>query len=119
MLLVGHNHNYERTYPMAYQTPTSLEQEHYEDPEGWIELISGGGGQGLYSFKHPDDFLPYSASHEHAHHHTNLELDGDTVTVRAERALFQPGEIFDQFTLVESEDPVAKTATEPSTQVAR
>lgn len=112
MLLAGHNHNYERSYPMAYQAPTDLSQEHYEDAEGWIQIISGGGGRGLYSFKHPDDFLPYSAAHEHTHHHTNIEIDGEVVEVAAERAQFKPGEIFDSFTWVDTGAPAQEDLVE-------
>jgi Icc-related predicted phosphoesterase len=98
MLLTGHNHNYERTYPVAYQAPTDTSEGPYEDPIGWIQVISGGAGRGLYDIKHPDDQLPYSATVEFAHHHTNLRVDGGEVEVEAVQAQFPAGQVLDAFT---------------------
>jgi acid phosphatase type 7 len=47
LLLVGHDHMYQRSRPMAYGVPTA---EQGGDGAGYVEIIAGGGGQSLYEF---------------------------------------------------------------------
>ena len=50
LVLAGHEHNYQRTYPLKYNGPTSeptltsLDKENYKDPENPIFLTIGTGG---------------------------------------------------------------------------
>lgn len=48
LLLVGHDHMYQRSAPMAYGLPTV-------EGIGYVQVIAGGGGQWLYEFT-PADF---------------------------------------------------------------
>jgi hypothetical protein len=51
IVLQAHNHNYERTKPLKYNTVvTSDEPSIYGDYEGQIYLTIGTGGKSLYSF---------------------------------------------------------------------
>jgi predicted phosphodiesterase len=58
LVLSGHNHNYQRTYPLAYNTADSEEPSvrstatsHYDGQKGGIVFaIVGTGGVNLYSF---------------------------------------------------------------------
>lgn len=109
-LVTGHNHNYERTLPISYQVPSTTETSDYEDPVGWIEVITGGGGDGLYDFKHPDNFLPYSAAHKRVYHFTQMDVEGETVEVTAIQARFPAGEIIDNFTLTDTDEIVRPEA---------
>jgi hypothetical protein len=55
LILQGHNHNYQRSYPLKYNPSnssnpviTTAEKNKYNDPTGVIFLIVGTGGQSLY-----------------------------------------------------------------------
>lgn len=77
LLLVGHDHMYQRSYPMVYGVPTSTAalhgvvadvagavglpyspartgNERYTNATGYIEVIAGSGGKGLYEFTEVD-----------------------------------------------------------------
>ena len=77
LLLVGHDHMYQRSHPMAFGVPTSAAALHgvvgdvaaliglpyspattgpqrYANATGYIEVIAGSGGKGLYEFTEVD-----------------------------------------------------------------
>jgi acid phosphatase type 7 len=72
LLLVGHDHMYQRSHPMAYGIPTVAgaytdtpapvigaplagpKQERYSNATGYIEVIAGSGGKSLYEFTEVD-----------------------------------------------------------------
>lgn len=72
LLLVGHDHMYQRSHPMAFGLPTTptawrnslgslagqepTRQERYSNSTGYIEVIAGSGGKGLYDFTEIDTF---------------------------------------------------------------
>jgi hypothetical protein len=119
MLLAGHNHNYERSYPMAYQVPTDTSTGLYEDPVGWIQVTSGGAGKGLYDVQHPANRLPYSAEAKSVHHHVELEVDGERVDVTAVQARFPAGQVIDAFSLVDTDQPASADAHAEGAPAAR
>jgi hypothetical protein len=45
----GHDHNYERSYPLKNKEVTTDETSYYVNPEGTIYVVSGGGGRWLYN----------------------------------------------------------------------
>jgi hypothetical protein len=45
-LLVGHDHMYQRSVPMAYGEPTGT-------AAGYVQVVAGAGGQSLYDFADP------------------------------------------------------------------
>jgi hypothetical protein len=47
LLLVGHDHMYQRSLPMAYGQPTG-------NALGYVQVVAGAGGNGLYDFADPD-----------------------------------------------------------------
>jgi hypothetical protein len=96
LVLVGHDHFYERSVRMAYGQPSPL---------GYVQVISGGGGQSLYDFVAPEAFQSWSAAHAKRFHHMLYEVDGRTIRGRA-IATDRPGEVLDEFTL-EARDPLA------------
>lgn len=99
LLLTGHNHHYERSFPMVSSIPTSLDPAQYEDPVGWIQVISGGAGRSLYNFQHPDDFWPHSAAHARIHHFVTMDVAGPVLDLSAISAGYIPGEVLDGFRL--------------------
>jgi hypothetical protein len=58
LILQGHNHNYERSYPIKYNSSNILNPiitysntDNFNDPEGQIFATVGTGGESLYNFK--------------------------------------------------------------------
>ena len=50
LVLCGHDHVYERSYPVVGRKPVTDERTHYRKGMGPIHVIAGGGGAGLYKF---------------------------------------------------------------------
>ena len=78
LVLQGHNHNYQRSYPITYNnnnnnndnkiininndisskpTITSANTSTYNNPTGEIYVTAGTGGESLYDFKNKADFI--------------------------------------------------------------
>lgn len=103
ILLTGHNHLYERTVPMRFGQGTTTERSTYTDPDGFIEVISGGGGEGLYRFKQKDDIASWSIGRAECFHYVRFDVDGRTLTARAiatggQPELCPPGAVLDTWT---------------------
>lgn len=97
VLVAAHNHNYERTTPMAFRTALSSERTTYEDPAGYIELITGGGGQSLYSFDPEQE--PWSAVRARQYHYTIFDLEPGVLRAKAVSTQTDPGVVLDAWTL--------------------
>lgn len=113
VLVAGHDHHYERSYPMVYSAPTTDEMEHYEDPLGWVQVVTGGAGRSLYNFDHPDDFLPWSATYARRHHYVAMDVEGPTLTFTALSSDYVPGEVLDRFTMGTAQDARTSLLTAP------
>jgi hypothetical protein len=48
LLIAGHVHNYERTFPMRGGEPTRTDPGPYREGDGLVVLTTGGGGRSLY-----------------------------------------------------------------------
>jgi hypothetical protein len=70
LVLQGHNHNYQRSYPISYNnnnnnsnanpsnpTITSINTNTYNAPAGEVYVIAGTGGEDLYDLKSKADFI--------------------------------------------------------------
>jgi 3',5'-cyclic AMP phosphodiesterase CpdA len=76
----GHDHDYERSYPMVGSTPTDAGDEpDYTSPAGPVYVVTGGGGQTLYDAGKG----PFTAVSVSAHHVTIVDVAGSTLTVTA------------------------------------
>lgn len=53
LVLSGHDHHYERQFPMRAGKPTSTAKTGYKRGEGTLYMVAGGGGKGLYDFSDP------------------------------------------------------------------
>lgn len=58
LVITGHDHNYERTYPIrtaGFNEPTvaSTDQSNYTNPGAPIYIVTGGGGRSLYGLQSP------------------------------------------------------------------
>lgn len=120
LLLTGHNHMYERSYPIVASVPTTTETHSYEDPEGVIQIISGGGGRSLYDFQHPDDFWPHTVEWARRYHYTVFDVDGTSIHSEAWTTGFVPGEQLDSWDLtVTPGGSTADAVTEAVTEAVR
>lgn len=50
LVLAGHNHNYERSFPLSGDTVAQTGLGPYQQGGGVVFVISGGGGKSLYAF---------------------------------------------------------------------
>lgn len=76
LLVAGHNHHYERTAPVAYGQVAT-------DPvDGFVEVITGGAGAGLYSFKE-SGIAAWSMVREKRFHVTLVEIEAGAMHVSA------------------------------------
>jgi hypothetical protein len=64
LVLQGHNHHYERTYPIRFNNnnvtrpiETSTDTTSYTDPDGQIFVTVGTGGRDLYPFTGKEDYF--------------------------------------------------------------
>ena len=89
LLLVGHDHFYERSVRMAYGRPS---------PVGYVQVISGGGGKSLYDFVPDDAFQEWSAAHARRFHLVEFEVTRSALRGRAV-ATDGSGEVLDTFTV--------------------
>lgn len=96
LLLVGHNHHYERSHPMAAGLPTPLEDD---ARLGVVQVISGGGGRSLYEFRDPNDFDAWSAAHARRFHYVEFDVGADSIRARAIAVDDGPGELLDEFVI--------------------
>jgi hypothetical protein len=52
-VLAGHDHHYERQYPLREGHITTKEKTGYQKGRGTLYMIQGGGGKSLYDFSDP------------------------------------------------------------------
>lgn len=93
LVLSGHDHNYQRSFPLRGGEPVTREARAYEAGEGPIYVVSGGGGEGYYSLD--DDVPPWTANRTEAFHFLVLDADADGFQVSAIGTL--TGETIDSF----------------------
>lgn len=97
LVLAGHNHNYERTYPVAFnERVVDTAANDYADPGAPIYVVTGGGG---ISMEGAWDTQPaWSAARYLEHHFTTLDVDpARAITVTAIAS--DDGATLDRFTL--------------------
>lgn len=80
LVIQGHNHFYERTYPLRGDTKVDEAQEPaYESPRGTIYIVTGGGG-GVLRTATPD---ANSARYVSTYHHVRVDIDRDLLRLEA------------------------------------
>jgi len=84
LVIQGHSHNYQRTYPLSYNEdrhwePIILEKEQfqYHDPRGIIFVIAGTGGESV----HPLNKKSFLASAYEGYGCINVEIKGKSMSV--------------------------------------
>ncbi|MBI4603816.1 MAG: hypothetical protein HY721_17815 [Planctomycetes bacterium] len=80
LVVQGHLHFYERTFPLeGGAAPDKAQEPDYEDPRGTIYLVTGGGG-GVLRSGTPD---ARTARFESRYHHVRVDVDGARLRLEA------------------------------------
>jgi hypothetical protein len=66
----GHDHTYERSYPMENEKVVDDHPNTYDNPQGTIYVVTGGGGAPLY--EGGSDY--WTAYAESVHHHVKVDI---------------------------------------------
>ena len=89
VVLMGHVHNYQRTFPIKYDpaspsspTRTSTALMEYNDPVGQIFAIVGTGGVGIHGLSGKSYFVKYQQDDRFGALDINIENNGNTLAGR-------------------------------------
>jgi predicted phosphodiesterase len=116
VVIAGHVHNYQRTYPLTFQADKvsfplkqvsgkwtldkSYDGAQNTQPKGIIYLVTGAGGAELYDQAQTDDpssWLEFTAKFQSkVHSLTSAEIDGRTAKFRQ---ISESGDVLDSFTI--------------------
>jgi DNA repair exonuclease SbcCD nuclease subunit len=104
LVLQGHNHFYERTYPVIVNTlnysnpiPTSHVKNSYTNQTGQIFVTVGTGGESLYKY-HGEP--PFIAAQYEGYGFLNVDVINDTKTTTMEAKFYgDDGNIKDEFSI--------------------
>jgi len=97
IVFAGHDHDYERTFPIQNGAPVNRDQEpDYLNPAGVIYIVTGGGGRQLYPFTTTNAFTAFFAS---VHHLVRVEIADRSLALTAVRS---DGVEVDSMTLTKS-----------------
>lgn len=99
LLLTAHNHNYERSKPMVAAQPTTQERRDYVDPVGYVQVVTGGGGQSLYDFVDPNDYKSFVARAVRRYHFTQIDFAPGEMRATAIATDDGAGDVLDTWTL--------------------
>src|SRR5207249_11602712 len=102
MVLMGHEHNYERTLPLRANQVVA-------PGAGTVYVTTGGGGKNLYPFGPLSHFTAHAES---VHHFVRIAVDGDSLT---EEMIDVDGTVGDSTTLLKSPGSTTSTTTTSST----
>jgi predicted phosphodiesterase len=112
VVLQGHNHNYQRSYPIKYNSnnPSSpiiadANNNNYNDPQGQIFATVGTGGIGFYGFSGKASYIVYQQSSNFGFLNIDI-IEGGTKL--AAKFYSNDGIVRDQFSIAKS------TTTPPS-----
>lgn len=89
LVMSGHNHVYERSYPV-YATDANP-QGSRDDTNGTVYVVSGGGGSALAGFRTKSAI---SAKQTAAYHYMRVDVDGESVNVKV---IGRTGNVIDTF----------------------
>lgn len=118
LVLAGHNHGYERTFPLRTGTAThadaplvaSIDRASYVNPQATVYVVTGGGGIALDEFT--DAQPSWSAVRRADYEFVDVDISDTTMTVKS---LKTDGGELDSFVISKPRlgEPVAGPAPEP------
>jgi hypothetical protein len=114
LVLQGHNHNYERSYPIEYNEQNSSQPiirdrntTSYDNPRGQIFVIVGTGGQSLYPLLEKTK-TPYIASeYDKYYGFLNVDITNQSRTLTA-KFYGNNGKVLDLFTIAKPNSKVTQ-----------
>ncbi|MCL5319197.1 MAG: purple acid phosphatase [Thaumarchaeota archaeon] len=98
LVLTGHDHNYQRTYPIYNGTEISYDLEQYVDPKGTIYVVTGGGGESLYQFNQPEP--TWSARRAEVYEFLQISIEGNRLHYKAIKT--DDDSVLDEFYITKS-----------------
>lgn len=104
LALSGHDHNYERTFPLQQEAVTDSSRTDYRNPRGVIYVVTGGGAGPRETYTH----CWFTAVGVAATHFTQVEIDGARLELTAVHA---DGRILDRMTLDKTPAPGSGNAS--------
>lgn len=115
LVVAAHDHGYERSYPMVAGAATETHSDTYTEGAGVVHLVTGGGGQSLYTgWEEPAP--AWSAARESLYHVTELRITPDRLEGRVHPTTSNA--FTDSFAIVKTadapiEDPPSETPLSP------
>lgn len=112
LVFTGHNHLYERTYPLRYgsfgnpiigATGTA-----YTNPDATVYVVTGGGGHGLHSFNEQPSWIA-----SRCQCYEIVRVDVDDAGILTVSALGVDGSTVDRFTISKTSAVVAPSPPSP------
>ncbi|HZN58341.1 MAG TPA: metallophosphoesterase [Planctomycetota bacterium] len=83
LVLNGHNHVYERSYPIrAGVSRDAFQEPDYVAPQGIIYIVTGGGGASLYGYRESSEVHLNSVFHA-KHHYVSLRITPEELAIEA------------------------------------
>lgn len=79
LVIAGHEHNYERSYPLRAGVPLATTNDTQEG-NGTVYVVTGGGGEALYPFG--EKAAPWSAARSSTHHVLAVSVTPDAIEGR-------------------------------------
>lgn len=95
LVLSGHDHNYQRSYPLRGGVPDSTQTHDYPSGAAPIYIVSGGGGEGLYALT--PEAPTWAAMRAMEYHHVRLEVTA--TALRGQVIATASGDALDNFTI--------------------
>ena len=121
LVLQGHVHNYQRTYPLKYNPSshsspikTSTSTSSYTDPQGEIFATVGTGGINFHGLSGKSSFVVYQQDSSFGYLDIAITNDGSTLTGKY---YTNGGSVKDQFSISKSSSNTAPTANSQSVTV--
>ncbi len=94
LVLAGHDHNYQRSYPLRDHAPVNRDMNAYGVDDGPIYIVTGGAGEGRYGL---EDDAPWRAVGNSTFHYLRLDVTWDAIEGTAVEV--PTGEVLDVFTI--------------------
>lgn len=79
LVFSGHDHDYERTFPLAGGVVVDSDPANYLDPPGTLYIVTGGGGRALYKSR----LGAFTAFSESAYHMVQVDVNDLRLTLTA------------------------------------
>ncbi|MCG2796381.1 MAG: fibronectin type III domain-containing protein [Actinomycetia bacterium] len=112
IVFAGHNHYYERSYPMKGGEVVDSSGSYYYKPDGTVYVITGGAGAPLANY----DYAPWAAWQEKVYHYCVVDVKPDN-SLRVTAKRYDDSAIMEEFTISKTTPPVVTSVSPASALV--